>query len=187
MVCLCSNCDLFHRTVLLKCGRDINCSLDYGWWVKNTNIPQSKPKALWWILSWNKSAPANRKTGFCANRDLNKQEVGFICVWSGSELWSLFKYSRVKLKKSKTYSGWCPSWLDGTFKSLRSLTWNIILAASILWEKVSPYFQPGSLDPNIRRISHTYIFSHWTTVHCSLPPTFVVQETKNPATGKKPF
>jgi hypothetical protein len=26
----------------------------------------------------NKSAPANRKTGLYANRDLNKQEVGFI-------------------------------------------------------------------------------------------------------------
>ncbi len=26
---------------------------------------------------------------------------------SGSELWSCFKYSELKLKKSKTYSGWC--------------------------------------------------------------------------------
>ncbi len=30
-----------------------------------------------------------------------KNEVGFIFAWSGSELWSLFKYSRVKFKKSK--------------------------------------------------------------------------------------
>jgi hypothetical protein len=36
-----------------------------------------------------------------ANRDLNKQEVGFIFAWSGSELWNLFKYSRVKLKNQK--------------------------------------------------------------------------------------
>jgi hypothetical protein len=27
-----------------------------------------------------------RKTGFYANRKLNKQEVGFIFAWSGSEL-----------------------------------------------------------------------------------------------------
>ncbi len=35
------------------------------------------------------------------NRDPNKQEVGFIFVWSGSELWSLFKYSKRKLKNPK--------------------------------------------------------------------------------------
>ncbi len=29
-------------------------------------------------ISSNKSAPANRNTGFYANRDPNKQEVGFI-------------------------------------------------------------------------------------------------------------
>jgi hypothetical protein len=32
------------------------------------------------------SAPANRKTEFYANREPNKQEVGFIFAWSGSEL-----------------------------------------------------------------------------------------------------
>jgi hypothetical protein len=54
-----------------------------------------------------KSAPANRKTGFYANRDSNKQEVGFTFAWSGSELWSLFKHLEVKLKKSKTFSSLC--------------------------------------------------------------------------------
>jgi hypothetical protein len=38
------------------------------------------------LFSSNKSAPANRKTGFNANREPNKQEVGFIFAWSGSEL-----------------------------------------------------------------------------------------------------
>jgi hypothetical protein len=38
-VCMFSNRDLFRRTVLQKCGRYINCSLDYSSWVKN-----SKPK-----------------------------------------------------------------------------------------------------------------------------------------------
>ncbi len=39
--------------------------------------------------------------GFYANHDPNKQEVGFIFAWSGSELWSLFKCSRMKLKNQK--------------------------------------------------------------------------------------
>ncbi len=62
--------------------------------------PQSKQNsaALWRIFSTNKSAPAIRKKGFYTNRDPNKQEVGFIKVWNGSELWSLFKYSKLKLK-----------------------------------------------------------------------------------------
>jgi hypothetical protein len=50
--------------------------------LKNSNIPQSKPKggALWQIFSSNKSAQANRKKGFYTNRNPNKQEVGFIFV-----------------------------------------------------------------------------------------------------------
>jgi hypothetical protein len=36
-----------------------------------------------------------------ANRKPNKQEVGFNFAWSGSELWSLLKYSSVKLKNQK--------------------------------------------------------------------------------------
>ncbi len=38
------NRDLFRRTVLQKCGRDINCSLGCDSYVKNSIIPQSKPK-----------------------------------------------------------------------------------------------------------------------------------------------
>jgi hypothetical protein len=38
------------------------------------------------FFSSSNSAPANRKTGFYANREPNKQEVGFIFAWSGSEL-----------------------------------------------------------------------------------------------------
>jgi hypothetical protein len=29
--------------MLQKCGRDINCSLDDGLWVKKSDIPQPKP------------------------------------------------------------------------------------------------------------------------------------------------
>ncbi len=63
--------------------------------------PNQNRAVLWRIFSSNKSAPAYRKTRFYANCDPNKQEVGFIFAWSGSELWSLFKYSRVKLKNQK--------------------------------------------------------------------------------------
>jgi len=54
-VCLCYNHDLFCQ----KCRRDINCSLDYGLWERNSNIPPSELK----YFSSNKSAPAKRKTG----------------------------------------------------------------------------------------------------------------------------
>ncbi len=42
-----------------------------------------------------------------ANRDPNKQDIGFIFAWSDSELWTLVKYSRSKLK-IKNYGGPCP-------------------------------------------------------------------------------
>ncbi len=56
---------------------------------------------MWWIFSSNNSAPANRKTGFYATCDSNRQEVGFNFAWSGSELWSCFRYSVLKLKNQK--------------------------------------------------------------------------------------
>jgi hypothetical protein len=61
---MCSTRDLFRRTELKKCGRDINCPLDCGSKVKNYIIPQSKQKraALWWIFSSNNSAPAKMQT-----------------------------------------------------------------------------------------------------------------------------
>ncbi len=35
------------------------------------------------------------------NRDLNKQEVGFMFAWRGSQLWTLIKYSRSKMENKK--------------------------------------------------------------------------------------
>ncbi len=43
-------------------------------------------------------AQIGKKIWAHANRDPNKQEVGFIFAWSGSELWTLIKYSRSKIK-----------------------------------------------------------------------------------------
>jgi hypothetical protein len=34
-----------------------------------------------------------------ANRDSNKQEVRFSFAWIGSELWTLIKYSKIKIKR----------------------------------------------------------------------------------------
>jgi hypothetical protein len=48
---------------------------------REKRIPTSRNPnraALWLIFSSNKNVPANRKTGFYANRDPNKQEIGFI-------------------------------------------------------------------------------------------------------------
>ncbi len=78
---------------------------DWEWRTSSFRNPNQNRAALWRVFSSNKSVPANRKTGFYANCEPNKQEVGFIFEWRGSELWTLIKYSRPKIK---TYSGWCP-------------------------------------------------------------------------------
>ncbi len=62
------------------------------------------------------------------NHDPIKQEVGFIFVWSGSELWIRFQYSKLKLKNKNLWrllsfsrpihwyhSHADPIWTDGTF------------------------------------------------------------------------
>jgi hypothetical protein len=78
--CLDHGLHALRRTVLQKCGRDVNCSLDYGRPVsKEFQHPPIQTTS-------NKSAPANRKTGFYANCDPNKQEVEYIFAWSSSEL-----------------------------------------------------------------------------------------------------
>jgi hypothetical protein len=46
--------------------------------IPTSGNPNQIRAALWRIFSSNKSAPANRKTGFYANRDPNKQEVGYL-------------------------------------------------------------------------------------------------------------
>jgi hypothetical protein len=52
MGCICSSRDLFRQTVFHKCGRDINCSLDFGSQVKNSsfrNLNQNRA-ALWRVF-----------------------------------------------------------------------------------------------------------------------------------------
>jgi hypothetical protein len=78
-----------------------------------------------WIFSSNKSASANRKKGFYTNHVPKNQEDGGIFEFSGSELWTLFKYSRSKLKNQTIAvfkaTQWHEShadliWPEGTFK-----------------------------------------------------------------------
>ncbi len=64
--------------------------------------PNQNIATLWRIFFIKKSAPVIWKKGFYTNRVPKKQEVGGFFVFSGSELWTLLKYSR---PKSKTYSG----------------------------------------------------------------------------------
>jgi hypothetical protein len=50
---MCSSRDPFCQTVLHKCGKDINCSLDCGSQVKNSSFrkPKQNRAALWRIFS----------------------------------------------------------------------------------------------------------------------------------------
>ncbi len=49
-----------------------------------------------------------------ANWDPNKQEVGFVFAWRGSELWTLIKYTRSKIKNKKPTAVDVFSWPNGT-------------------------------------------------------------------------
>ncbi len=66
---------------------------------QNPAIQTKIVQTLGGFFTTNKSASANGKK--YTNRDPETQEVGFICVWCGSELWSLFKYSKLKIKNQK--------------------------------------------------------------------------------------
>ncbi len=77
-----------------------NCELR----IPTSRNPNQNRAALWRIFSSNKSAPANRKTGFYANRDPNKQEVGFVFARTLKS----FQIFKSEIKKLKTYRDWCP-------------------------------------------------------------------------------
>ncbi len=59
--------------------------------------------ALWSTVWWKRSRVEHMQTVIRTSR-----RIRGLFAWSGSELGSCFKYSALKLKKSKTYSGWCP-------------------------------------------------------------------------------
>ncbi len=70
--------------------------------------PQSKEQLislphLWSRVWWKRSRLEHMQT---VNR--TSRRIRGLFAWSGSELWVCFKYSRSKIKKLKTYGGWCP-------------------------------------------------------------------------------
>ncbi len=130
--CMVTNRNLFRQTGLQKCGKVNNWSLYYGLWEEYPAVHTRIVR----IFSPNKSAPANRKKGFYTNRNPNKQEVGFTFVWSGSEFWSLFKFSKVKLKNQKHIA------VDVHFKAypMVPLSFRSNLAGGYLYHLPRTYF-----------------------------------------------
>jgi hypothetical protein len=103
---MCSNCDVFRRTVLKNAGET---SIVLWITAREQRIsascqPNQNRAALWRIFSSNKSEPANRKTGFHANCDPNKQEVELICI-KRLRTFKSFQIFKSEIKKSKTFSG----------------------------------------------------------------------------------
>ncbi len=131
----------FRRTVLQKCGRDINCSLGCGLHPSFCN-PNQNRGALWRIVSSNESAPANSKTGFYADRDPNKQEVGVIFCMKRLETLMSFQISKIKNKKLKTYNSYCP------FKGLSKDTTLMQIQSG----------QRGPLKPNLNFFGLSFSF-----------------------------
>ncbi len=77
------------------------------------------------IFSSNKSVPANRKKGFYTCRLPKNEEIGGIFVFSGSELYTLFKNSKSKLENLKHIAGNVLFWAlsNGTMHSQVNLIW----------------------------------------------------------------
>jgi hypothetical protein len=82
----------------LECGPYPQCpptiSGDYhpviftAGWLSALSFPGicQNSAAPWWIFSSNKSVPANWKKGFYTSRLRKIEEIGGICVFSGSKL-----------------------------------------------------------------------------------------------------
>ncbi len=103
-VCMYTNRNLFRQTGLQKCGKVNNCSLDYGLWeeyLKKLLTSRNPNQNSGTIFSSNKSAPANRK--HYTDRVPKKQRLEAFLY----EAFQNFGF-KIKIKKSKTSSGWCP-------------------------------------------------------------------------------
>jgi hypothetical protein len=99
------------------------------------------------------------KITVCAhtNHDPNKQEVGFIFVWSDSELWSLFKYSKLKLKnqpKKLLHLGTEDGHPVHSGGPSRAVSW-----------KVGTEFFYISLFPICSLLYHFLKIVHWSLIH----------------------
>ncbi len=116
MVCMCSSRDLFRQTVIFFAKPySINAGVTSivlwvaAWeWRTSSFCNRNQKRAwLWWIFSSSNSAPANGKTGFYANRTEQAGGWDHFCMERLRTLNS-YKIFKIKNKKIKTYSGWCP-------------------------------------------------------------------------------
>ncbi len=81
------------------------------WRITTSHNPNQNRAAFWRIFLTNKNAPANRKKDSIQTMIRTSRRLDSFFVWSGSELWSLFKYSKLTLKNQK------PLALDVFFKA----------------------------------------------------------------------
>jgi hypothetical protein len=97
---MCTNCHRFPQTGLPKM-RELNISCLKGGLVSPKRTRKTNCAELWRILLSNKSAPTNRKKGFCTCCLLKNEEIRWIFEGSSKELGTLFKNSRSKIKNKK--------------------------------------------------------------------------------------
>jgi hypothetical protein len=90
----------FPQTVLQKCWRDINCSLDYRSWVKNAIQTKIKQHFGIFFHQIKMRQPIGRQDSMQTVIWTSRRFYSFLYE-SGWELWSLFKYLWVKLKNKK--------------------------------------------------------------------------------------
>jgi hypothetical protein len=145
----------------------------WKWRTSSFRNPNQNRAALWRVFSSNERVPANRKTEFYANPELNKQEVGFIFAWSGSELWTLIKYSRSKIKKLKTYNGWCP------FKGLSNDTTHMQIQSG----RMVPLKKIESVCKNLNSISVTIQIKRHTWIVLKRMPFVDFNSTDTTSAG----
>jgi hypothetical protein len=113
-----TNRDLFCRTLLQKCGRVNNCSLDYIRLVSRTfeefHHPAIQPKIMQHFARFfpsNKSAPANKEKDTI--QTVIRISKFHFCIKRLKILRSL-QIFKTEIKTSKTYSSWRP--FQGLFK-----------------------------------------------------------------------
>ncbi len=133
---MCSNCDLFRQTVLQKCGIDINSSLDYGSWVKKILHPAIQTTIEQHFGRFFHQIKVRQPIGRQDSMQTIEQAGGWIhfCMKQLSTLKS-FQIFKSEIKKSKTYSGWCPfqSLSNGTVKA-----GNFVTFFGFFWPMPSP-------------------------------------------------
>ncbi len=99
-----AHCYLMKKSTKVQLFFGLDCGMMYFFTYK----PQPKDQLMslphLWSMVWRKRSQLEHMQ--TVNR--TSRRIRGLFAWSGSELWTLIKYSRSKIKKLKTYSGWCP-------------------------------------------------------------------------------